>query len=393
MFYANNIENQFTAQNLYMTYGGTNWGWQADPNVVYTSYDYGAAFNEQRQLTEKVPVLKQLGYMVATVADMRKTDDLGEQASANPAIRVWAKENPDTRSRFYFVRHAGNGTAATDDSTTFTVNVPDGTYTASVRVNGRDFKILPAGYDLERQRLVYSTSEIYAATQAGDRDVALLHGRRGESGETVLRYRRRPHVKVLEGDVSVAWDDARGDLRLGYVHDGLTRVLISGGARPPLTLLLADSDTASSFWRVETSRGPLLVRGAYLVRGARWHGSALALEGDTESPGSLEVFDGRARRLSWNDRPVHARADGVGLAAGGRRRPASGAAARADGVEVRARGARGAAGLRRLSLDRGGQDHHQQPHEAGDAAGALHRRLRLPLRRRLVPRALHGDRR
>ena len=46
MFYANNIENQFTAQNLYMTYGGTSWGWQADPNVVYTSYDYGAAFNE-----------------------------------------------------------------------------------------------------------------------------------------------------------------------------------------------------------------------------------------------------------------------------------------------------------------------------------------------------------
>ena len=132
MFYANNIENQFTAQNLYMTYGGTNWGWQADPNVVYTSYDYGAAFNEQRQLTEKVPVLKQLGSMVATVRDLLKADDLGEVASSNPAIRVWAKENPDTRSRFYFVRHAGNGTAATDDTTTFSVSVPDGTYTASV---------------------------------------------------------------------------------------------------------------------------------------------------------------------------------------------------------------------------------------------------------------------
>ena len=62
MFYANNIATGSPLQNFYMTFGGTNWGWQADPNVVYTSYDYGAAFNEQRQLTEKVPVLKQLGY-------------------------------------------------------------------------------------------------------------------------------------------------------------------------------------------------------------------------------------------------------------------------------------------------------------------------------------------
>ena len=262
MFYANNIENQFTAQNLYMTYGGTNWGWQADPNVVYTSYDYGAAFNEQRQLTEKVPVLKQLGSMVATVRDLLRPMTSARSASSNPAIRVWAKENPDTRSRFYFVRHAGNGTAATDDTTTFSVSAPDGTYTASVRVNGRDFKILPAGYDLERQRLVYSTSEIYTHMRAGSSDVALLHGRRGESGETVLRYRSRPHVKVLAGDVSVAWDGARGDLRLSYVHDGLARVSISGGGRPRLTLLLADSDTASTFWRVSTARGPVLVRGA-----------------------------------------------------------------------------------------------------------------------------------
>ncbi len=121
MFYVNNIENQFTAQNLYMTYGGTNWGWQADPNVVYTSYDYGAAFSETRRLTEKVPVLKQLGALVATVKDLRKADDVGEQPSSNPAIRVWEKANPDTGARFFFVRHAGNGTAATDDTTTFAI--------------------------------------------------------------------------------------------------------------------------------------------------------------------------------------------------------------------------------------------------------------------------------
>jgi beta-galactosidase GanA len=311
MFYDNNIENQFTAQNIYMTYGGTNWGWQADPNVVYTSYDYGAAFNEQRQLTDKVPVLKQQGYLVQTVADLRKVDDLGEVAgSTNPAVRVWVKENPDTHARFYFVRHAGNGTAATDDTTTFTVNVPDGTYTPSVRVNGRDFKILAAGYDLERQRLVYSTSEIYTHMRAGDRDVALLHGPAGEAGETVLRYASEPHVEVLDGDVDASWDAARGDLHLTYVHDGLARVLISRGGRAPLELLLADSDTASTFWRVQTNRGPVLVRGAYLVRSGRWHGPILALEGDTTEPSRVEVFDPRARLVFWNGRPLRGLAPG-----------------------------------------------------------------------------------
>ncbi|HEU5158565.1 MAG TPA: beta-galactosidase [Streptosporangiaceae bacterium] len=309
MFYDNNIENQFTVQNIYMTYGGTNWGWQADPNVVYTSYDYGAAFNEQRGLTEKIPVLKQQAYLVHSVRDLLKTDDVGEQAGVNPALRVWVKRNPDTNATFYFVRHAGNGTAATDDSTAFTVDVPDGTYTVpqqsgtALRINGRDFKILTAGYTMDRQRLVYSTSEIMTHTPLGGHDVALLHGRSGEAGETVLRYASEPRVDVLAGSVAATWDAARGDLRLNYTHDGLARVRVSGGGRAPLDLLLADSDTASTFWRPDG--GQALVRGAYLVRTAERHGATLALRGDTERAGEIEVFaDPRVRHVSWNGRPI-----------------------------------------------------------------------------------------
>ncbi|MGH1559188.1 hypothetical protein ACRAWD_18850 [Caulobacter segnis] len=35
-----------------------------------------------------------------------------------------------------------------------------------------------------------------------------------------------------------AFDAAKGDLKLTYAHKGLARVRISGGGRPPLTLLL-----------------------------------------------------------------------------------------------------------------------------------------------------------
>jgi beta-galactosidase len=301
MFYHNNIENQFTVHNVYMTYGGTTWGWQADPNVVYTSYDYGAAFNEQRELTEKVPVLKQQAYLVASVRDLLKTDDLGQQAGTDPAIRVWVKENPDTHAKFYFVRHS-DPTSAASNATPFTV---DGGYTPTVAVNGRDFKILTAGYDLERQRLVYSTSEIMTHLDLGDRDVALLHGRAGEAGETVLRYQSEPRVRVLSGAASTTWDPARGDLRLTYVHSGLTRVRVDGGGRPPLELLLADGDTASTFWRLDSNTGPVLVRGPYLVRSAEQRGSTLQLRGDTDAPGSLEVFARpQVRVVLWNGRVV-----------------------------------------------------------------------------------------
>ena len=298
-----------------MPYGGTNWGWQADPNVVYTS-------------------------MTTAPRSVRRGDSPKRCRSSsswvNPAVRAWVKENPDTRSRFDSVRHAGNGTAATDDTTSFTVDVPDGVYTASVRVDGHDFKILPAGYDLERQRLVYSTSEIYTHMRAGDRDVALLHGRRGEAGETVLRYAREPRVKVVAGDVEAAFDPARGDLRLNYVHDGLARVLISGGGRPPLTAARRQRhrlDVLARGHRARSAARARRVPGAQraLARARRWPWMA------TRRPGAVGGIR-RAGAFGDLERPAAARVDGAGAACG--------ASAGARAVEVCARGAGGAAGFR-----------------------------------------------
>ena len=45
-----------------------------------------------------------------------------------------------------------------------------------------------------------------------------------------------------------------------YVHNGLAEVSITGGGRPALTLLLADTTTAGTFWRQDTLAGPVLER-------------------------------------------------------------------------------------------------------------------------------------
>ena len=100
-----------------------------------------------------------------------------------------------------------------------------------------------------------------------------------------------------------SYDPATGDLRLDYRHAGLARVLVSGGGRRPLLLLLGTDATAAAFWRVDTAAGPVLVRGTSLVRvghrgrrhaaPARRHRPRPARSRCSRRPGRLSVNGGR----------------------------------------------------------------------------------------------------
>ena len=181
-----------------------------------------------------------------------------------------------------------------------------------VRVNGRDFKILTAGYDLERQRLVYSTSELYSHSGRGRATWRCCTAAGARPARPCCDTRAARTYGCSPATSRSAGTPPAGDLRLGYVHDGLARVRVSGGGRAGLELLLADSDTASTFWRVATARGPLLVRGAYVLRSARWTGRVLSLRGDADAPGPVEVFDPRARSVRFNGRRLHVHRTGSG---------------------------------------------------------------------------------
>ncbi|MGH2893622.1 MAG: NPCBM/NEW2 domain-containing protein, partial [Solirubrobacteraceae bacterium] len=101
------------------------------------------------------------------------------------------------------------------------------------------------------------------------------------------------------------FDATTGDLRLDYVHNGLTEVQISGGGRPGLTLLLADTPTADGFWRQDTAAGPVLERGPELVRTAFASGSTLRLTGDTSTATAMTVWaPPRVRTITWNGATV-----------------------------------------------------------------------------------------
>ncbi|MGP3983187.1 beta-galactosidase [Streptomyces sp. KR80] len=295
-----NIAAGVSGQSFYMTYGGTNWGWLADPNAGYTSYDYGAPINESRQLTDKYHEFKRMGYLVGAVPALARTDTATSPTPSDEALRIDRRVNPDSGTQFFTVRH--DDTRVKDKhETTLSLSGEDGDYPrvpqqGTIAVDGRDAKLLVAGYDLGRQRLVYSTSEIMTHARIGDRGVALLYGRAGEGGETVLRYAEKPEVTVLDGDVTTTWDPSRGDLRLNYTHKGLARVKVGD-----LELLIADVAETAHWWRHDTAAGPVLVRGPSLVRTAKAVGGTLNLTGDSTKAARIEVI-ADAARVTWNGR-------------------------------------------------------------------------------------------
>ncbi|SFN49437.1 Beta-galactosidase, domain 3 [Actinomadura madurae] len=300
VYYKSNlITSGATMFGYYMAFGGTNWGRLAQPNDVYTSYDYGAPITENRRLTAKYDEFKRQGLFVTTVAPLAKTDPAAAPASGNSSVHTEARANPDTGTQFVLVRHADRKTDD-DQSANLAWNTPDGTYDVPVTLKGRDAKILVAGYDMGGQRLAASTSELLTHTTANGRDMAVLYGTEGVEGTTVLRYNTRPDVKVLSGSVKPTYSN--GNLRLDYTHQGLARVQITGGGRRPLLLLLGTEAEAAKFWR----SGNTLVRGTDLVRSAETKNDTAVIRADVAETGDIEVF-ASARRITLNGERLHTR--------------------------------------------------------------------------------------
>ncbi len=113
VFYKDNIAGGATLQNFYMTYGGTSWGWLADPQQVYTSYDYGAAIKEDRELTAKYDEAKRIGYLTQAVAPLTKTDPITAAQPDDATLRLTGRANPDDNTHLYVLRHKDSTSTAT----------------------------------------------------------------------------------------------------------------------------------------------------------------------------------------------------------------------------------------------------------------------------------------
>src|SRR3954463_3973865 len=299
-YYLTALANGIKIQNIYMTFGGTSWGWLPAP-VVYTSYDYGAAWDEARQArVDKVSAMKAMGYMVQSVAPLSQLDKVGTVAASDAAVKVYHLANPETGTHVYLPRH--NTQSSSDLKFTFPISTPDGDYTipqsGQLELKGEDMKALLANYSFDSQHLVYSTADVMTHAALPGTDVLVVQGRSGQTGETVLRYASEPTVDAPAGITS---SYSNGDLRIDYPINGFAEVKIGG--EHPLRLLIADDNAGATLWREETSAGPVIVRGPELVRTASVSGDTLSLTGDTKDPADLQVWGGPAN-VTWNGAPV-----------------------------------------------------------------------------------------
>ena len=305
-FYLTNLANGIKLQNVYMTFGGTSWGWLPAP-VVYTSYDYGAAIDEGRNQTSKLVPMKQIGLMLESVPDLAQLDASTSVTASNSSVKTYHLTNSSTGAHFYFLR---NDSSSAVSSVTLPVTTSAGTLTvpASGGMNfpAKDMKLLATGISLGHRTLLYATVQpMYQAT-IGARDLAVFAGRTGDSAEVMLSATKAPSVTVLAGTATSTYDATNGRVRINASLSGLIRVLINfGDGGLPLLVLLADDAASATLWQQTTAAGAVLVRGPALVRDGESSGSTLQLTGDTTAASDLEVWAPTGiSTVSWNGRAV-----------------------------------------------------------------------------------------
>ncbi|GLI78126.1 hypothetical protein PoHVEF18_006428 [Penicillium ochrochloron] len=302
--YKNNHSFGVKIFNIYMTYGGTNWG-NLGYHGGYTSYDYGAAITEERGIwREKYSEQKmEANFLKVSPAYLTATSKLGVNGSygAPASIAVTPLVGNGTRTNFYVVRHA-NFSSLDKTQYSLTVYTSVGNVSipqlgSSLTFNGRDSKFHVTDYDLDGINLIYSTAEIFTwARGLGSSRVLVLYGGAGETHEFALS-RHLGNPAIIEGDnVSFHPKDLMWVVRW-QVGPDRSVIRVSN-----LEIYLVWRNEAYNYWALELpashpignfsspSKDRVIVKAGYLVRSAKLVNKQLWLSGDVNTTTNIEVI-------------------------------------------------------------------------------------------------------
>ncbi|EIM81441.1 uncharacterized protein STEHIDRAFT_66589 [Stereum hirsutum FP-91666 SS1] len=343
--------------SYYMVYGGTSWGAIPFPGV-YTSYDYGSAIKENRELTPKYDELKLQGLFLRSSPEFYKTDVLGN-SSVGSGVKgeggafVVKLRNPGSGAGFWIARQANSSDTSLTQFTLeidpislssslqpystslqpLTLTIPQ--ILPSISLAGRQSKVIVTDYTFgASSKVLYSTAEVMFAGVIGGRDVLLVYGDAVEGDAD---------ADGAGGSEIALWFKGTGDLdqnlrsREGRVvyRDGveagkLTTVAFMPGIRGMVTVfdseeqlvMYADKSTAATFWAPDATgttsttafphfwglgtNSTILVSGPYLVRNATLTPEGiLELRGDLKEGVMLGVVGPRGvRGVRWNGMEV-----------------------------------------------------------------------------------------
>ncbi|KAI1333569.1 glycoside hydrolase family 35 protein [Xylariaceae sp. FL0016] len=308
VFYKNNYAAGVTIYNLYMIFGGTNWGNLGHPGG-YTSYDYGSVLKEDRTITrEKYSELKlqatflqsSPGYLTATPGTNSTT--LYSDSSDIIVLPLFANET-DFSSSFFIVRHTNYSSLA---STQYRVTLPtsQGDVTVpqtnqSLTLFGRDSKMMVADYDVQGTLLLYSTADIFTHQKSGNKTVLVLYANAGEYNEFTIKGSRGSITEVEKGaSYTVAGGNSSEFVTVGWTASAQRSVVQVGN----ISIFMLDRNSAYNFWvtDVANSTSKVVLNGPYLVRSASFDEGELSIQADFNKSTTVEIIGAPAEVTKLN---------------------------------------------------------------------------------------------
>ncbi|ORY56836.1 beta-galactosidase [Pseudomassariella vexata] len=299
VFYKNIYAAGVTILNL--TYGGTNWG-GISFSEAYTSYDYGAAIQEDgRTITrEKYGELKLQAQMLKVSRDyLTATPNVNFTRGIytnNTDLAITPLIGNESDTNFYVVRQYDYSSEASTDYT-LGVSTSAGDLTIPqlggfLTLQGRDSKIHITDYSVGDNKILYSTAEVFTWKQFSDMTVLLVYGDTGETHELAVSTESEP--SVIEGEdvqqklVADAWI-------IQFTTDSTRKVVKFG----ELVVYILDRDSAYDYWVPDlgspygtSNLNPdsVIVKAGYLVRSASISAGALYLVADFNASTAIEVI-------------------------------------------------------------------------------------------------------
>ncbi|KAI9780755.1 MAG: hypothetical protein M1839_006543 [Geoglossum umbratile] len=341
VYYKHALAEGLTMQNLYMIFGGTNWGHLASP-IVYSSYDcpndpirglnnsftissydYGSPVSEARLLRDSLHEIKLQGLFKRVSPALLHAEfiEKGTNLSTNSAVFVTRLYNPFSRSGFYIARLDDTNSTLSQNfklkvsTSSGFITIPryevPSKHDTSITLDGRQSKIIATDYIAGSTHILYSTAEITTWTNVDGRDVVIFHTNPGQRIEVCIAF--PPSLDqnniIKPPNMIVTPETLGGEHYVTYTwkqEPGIHHVVAEG-----VVLLFADRKSAYKIWAPPLVPGPysqacdsVLVYGPYLVRNATSNGDTLALTGDTDvrsSPAGtqIEVWSNFGQ-ITWN---------------------------------------------------------------------------------------------
>ncbi|KAF2417124.1 beta-galactosidase [Tothia fuscella] len=326
VFYKNIFSFGVTIFNIYMTYGGTNWG-NLGHAGGYTSYDYGAMIAEDRNVfREKYSEAKlEANFIVASPSYLTAEPQIVNDSSIyyvnnKKLTSTLLKGN---KTQYLIVRHKDYSSS---DSNSFLVTVPN-TSAGEVTIpqggvylvlNGRDSKTLVFDYEMNKILILYSTAEVFTWKEYNGKTILVVYSGPNEQHEMAVALSNGSELpKALLGSgISAAGVD--GYTILSWKTSNEDRALQLG----PLTIYFVDRNSAYKHWVIDIPRDPkqlapytneaersLIIKGGYLIRSATisQNGDTLNIVGDTDSTTPLKIIGGappKLKTLTFNGQPL-----------------------------------------------------------------------------------------